>query len=167
LLAAAAVEPASPEPFLLDFSQVEVATASFLRESILIFRDSIRAQKSNFYPVVANASEPVLEELMVLIRAGGGVLMSCRLRHNGEITDGKLIGQLEPKQRMTFELVQLHGETDAAELMREYGGGEGTTRTTAWNNRLSALASLGLIVEVAHGRARRYKPLIEERIDGV
>ncbi len=68
------------------------------------------------------------------------------------------LGDLDPKQRVTFDLVCERGETDAAELMRQYGG---TKTQTAWNNRLAALAALGLVVEMSQGRAKRYKPLLQ------
>ena len=61
---------------------------------------------------------------------------------------------------MTFDLVQERGETDAGELMRDHGEKEGV-KQTAWNNRLASLAGLGLVIEIAQGRAKRYKPLFE------
>jgi hypothetical protein len=61
---------------------------------------------------------------------------------------------------MTFEIVYQHGETDAGELMRK--NDDGLKHTTAWNNRLSSLASMGLIMEVSRGRSKRYRPLFWE-----
>jgi hypothetical protein len=71
-----------------------------------------------------------------------------------------LIGQLDRKQQLTFDLVRQRGETDAMELMREFGDTE-DVGSTAWNNRLSSLVSLGLIIELSFGRAKRYKPLLQ------
>jgi hypothetical protein len=34
-------------------------------------------------------------------------------------------------------------------------------KQTAWNNRLSALAMSGLVVELSEGRSKRYKPMFE------
>jgi len=45
--------------------------------------------------------------------------------------------------------------------MREHGESEGV-KQTAWNNRLAALAGLGLVVELSQGRAKRYRPLFME-----
>ena len=42
--------------------------------------------------------------------------------------------------------------------MRDYGKRKGVQQT-AWNNRLAALAAVGLVVEVSAGRTKRYKPL--------
>jgi hypothetical protein len=161
LLAAAMTEPALPEPLYLDFSGVEVATASFLRESVLSFRDIVRGRHSTFYPVIANANDNVRDELVELVRARGDVLVTCTLHEDGSVAEGAQIGSLDPKQRVTLELVRERGETDAGELMRTHGKSEGLAHATAWNNRLASLASLGLIVELAHGRAKRYRPLFE------
>ena len=65
--------------------------------------------------------------------------------------------------KLTFDLVSERGETDAAELMREYGANEKPIAQTAWNNRLASLTSLGLLVESSQGRAKRYRPLFRER----
>ena len=159
LLAATTAEPAGPEPVFLDFSGVEVATASFLRESVLAFRDVARGRRSHFYPVIANADEAVRDELMELLLPRGDVLMACVLHEDGVVADAGPMGELDPKQRLTFDLVRTHGETDAGALMRSYGESEGMKHTTAWNNRLSSLAALGLVVELSQGRAKRYRPL--------
>jgi hypothetical protein len=160
LVALTVQELLEPEPFFLDFLSVEVATASFLRESVLSLRNIVRGQRSNFYPVIANANETVRDELHELV--GGqrsDVLIACTLGESGRVSSVGLIGQLEPVQQRTFDLVRSIGETDASELMRAHGAADQTTRTTAWNNRLTSLTFLGLLVEVSQGRSKRYKPL--------
>lgn len=157
-------EPNSPEPLFLDFSEVEVATASFLRETVLAYRDAVRRRRSNFYPVVANASSVIVDELVVLTAADNDVVITCSLEDNNGPRELRIIGELDPKQRITFDLVHERGETDAAELMREHGGDEANRVTqTAWNNRLASLAGRGLVVELSQGRAKRYRPLFQER----
>ena len=150
-------EPTAPEPVYLDFQGVEVATASFLRESIVEFRDIVRRRWTNYYPVVANANDSVTEELSVLV-AQRDVLMLCTLDVKGRPRSPRLLGDLEPKQRIAFDLVQERGETDAGELMRSSQDTENVGQT-AWNNRLSALSRLGLLMEMSNGRAKRYRPL--------
>jgi len=65
MLEHASGEPEKPEQLFLDFSGVQIATASFLRESVFAFRDAIRRRRSNFYPVIANAESAVEDELKV------------------------------------------------------------------------------------------------------
>ena len=151
-------EPEEPEPVYLDFAGVEVATASFLRESVLDFRDIVRRRWTNCYPVVANANDTIAEELSVLLEPQRDVLMLCTLNKDGVPCASRLLGELEPKQRITFELVRKLGEADAGELMRTANGSEGVGQT-AWNNRLASLSRLGLLMETSHGRAKRYRPL--------
>lgn len=161
LLGVLTSEPAVPEAVFLDFTGVEAATASFLRESVLAFRDMVRGRRSNLYPVVANANEAVREDLAELVKSRGGVLLTCELDQDGHVTEARVIGDLDPKQQLTFDLVKKRGETDAAELMREHGAGE-TVGPTAWNNRLAALVGLGLVIEdVSSGRTKRYRPLLQ------
>jgi len=161
LLEHTASEPAAPEAVFLDFENIEVATASYLRESIVGFRDVIRGRDSLYYPVIANPNDAVRDELLELARARGDVFMTCVLAEDGTVRQAALTGDLEAKQLLTFKLVQEHGETDAGELMREYGEREKVRHATAWNNRLSALAALGLIVEMRQGRLKRYRPLFQ------
>lgn len=159
LLEAAKSEPSTAEPLFLDFAEVDVATASFLRESVLAFRDHMRRRRSNFYPIVANANDAVREELLLVASSGGGALMACKLGRGDKATAPHLIGELEPKQRRAFDLVTKIGMTDAGQLRREYA--DDAQHTTAWNNRLSALANLGLVIEFSEGRAKKYRTLLE------
>ena len=153
-------QPTDPEPFFLDFSNVEVATASYLRESVLAFRDFVRGKRSMLYPVIANANEVIREELLVLAASGGAAIMSCILSPEGKVSDPVLLGNLDPKQQLAFDLVNQRGETDATELMRDFG--EGLKSATGWNNRLASLAALGVVIEVSQGRSKRYRPVLVE-----
>ena len=110
----------------------------------------IRGRRANLYPVIANAADEVRDELEELLRPRGDVLMTCVLDQMDRVSQPTLIGDLDPKQKVTFDLVRERGETDASELMREYGEREGV-KQTAWNNRLAALAALGLVVELTQG----------------
>ena len=87
--------------------------------------------------------------------------MLCTLNREGIPGSPRLLGALEPKQRITFDLVKELGETDAGELMRTAKGTEEVGQT-AWNNRLASLSRLGLLMELNHGRVKRYRPLTLE-----
>lgn len=78
LLKATAQEPPEVTPVLLNFEWIEVATSSFLRESVVAFRDAIRNRRSNYYPVVANPNSEVREELEELLSCKGGVLVGVQ-----------------------------------------------------------------------------------------
>lgn len=156
--------PTPPRPSLiyLDFRQVEVATASYLRESVLAYRTFVRGQRSTAYPIIANANEEVRDELHELVQARGDALPVCELNEEGKQTNCEIIGDLDPKQRLTYDLVIGKGEIDAGELWRSNSAAEGLASPTAWNNRLSSLASLGLLIEHSQGRAKRYRSVFGE-----
>jgi len=149
-------EPETPEPLLLDFARVEVATASYLRESVLEFRNFIRGRKSNFYPVVANAAPDIIDEISELMQNRGDVVMTCTTSEDGRVLQYQHLGKLDPMQKLTFDLVNSEGETTASKLMEIEKGG---IKATAWNNRLAALSNLGLICEQSRGRAKTYRPV--------
>ena len=71
----------------------------------------------------------------------------------------RLLGDLDPKQQITFDLVQKQRITDAAQLVRNYQDIDQPVSQNAWNNRLAALSKLGIIVELHSGRTKRYTPL--------
>lgn len=156
LVAALPDEPSVPEPLLLDFGKIEIATASFLRESVLAFRTFVRGRRSNFYPAVANASPDVIDELVELVHPRGDALMTCTLADDGELLRCGHVGKLDPMQQLTFDLVARLGETTVTRLMEIE---QGQVKATAWNNRLASLSNLGMICEQSHGRTKTYSPL--------
>ena len=156
------IPPAEPEAYFLDFAGVQLATSSFLRESVLAFRDFVRKQNPNVYPVIANAVEAIREELEILLDVRADALWACELTEEQQVRHPKLIGTLDPMQRATFDLVVAHPEVDAPTLAREHGRAH-RVGTTAWNNRLAALAAKGLVVERSAGRSKIYRSLLEGR----
>lgn len=152
-------ESQSPELIFLDFSGVNVATASFLREAVLAYRDTVRRRRSNLYPIVANANQVIEDELKILVIAEGDALMLCLLDKNDQPRAPRILGQLDPKQRLTFDLVQKDTETNASALMRAHREKERVNQN-AWNNRLASLANLGLVIELSEGRSKKYRPLL-------
>lgn len=153
---------AEPAALFLDFSGIEIATASYLRESVLRFKNHMRTSKTTVYPVLANANESVLEEAAVVIDATNDALLACRLDQANEVSEVQLLGKLDPKQRMTLSVVNQAKRADASSLMKQFGAQEKTTRTTAWNNRLAALSSRGLIREISEGRSKHYVSMFDE-----
>lgn len=148
-----------PERVFLDFADIEVATVSFLRESVIGYRDFIRSSHQNIYPVIANANPAVLEELELLLSARADALWCCRLDDQGQPVDHRIIGGLDPAQRGTFESVRELGSASAPELAARFS--DQNIGTTAWNNRLSGLAAKGLLLETRHGKTKVFRPLLE------
>lgn len=154
-------EPSEPEAMYLDFRGIEVATASFLREAVLELRDTLRRRRSKWYPVPANCGDTVSEELRMLVENSKTALTTCVLDSNNVPNEPRVLGVLEPKQELTFQLVQKYKEVEATTLAEKHSDEERLTAPTAWNNRLASLVQLGLIVELP-GRPKRYRALLQE-----
>ena len=148
------VPPSEPETMYIDFAGVDVATVSFLRESVLAYRNHARSHWANVYPVVTNLSAKVLEELENYVIERGDALVAT----TG--TDVRVLGRLEEKQELTLKAVIKEGEVDAPTLAERYKK-NGPASPTAWNNRLVALALKGLLIELSSGRSKRYRPVLE------
>jgi hypothetical protein len=150
-----AKEPDNPEVAYLDFSGIAAATASFLRDGPLAFRSMIRARASKLYPVIANAAEPIIEDLEFILNRNNDAMLCCDLSRKGKTTKVQVIGRLEDKQLLTYNLVRKLGEADTGSLSRE--GNDDSVGPTAWNNRLAALTAKGLIMEFPRGRAKAFR----------
>jgi 5S rRNA maturation endonuclease (ribonuclease M5) len=154
-------EPLQPEVLELDFANVEVATASFLRECVLSVRNAVRNRGSNFYPVTVSANQSIIDDLSELAEHRKEVFVIADRDQRGELREFQLVGRLEAKQQTTLGLVKRLRRTDAADLMERYGSDEGLTTTTAWNNRLASLALQGLIAENRIGRLKKYHMIFD------
>jgi hypothetical protein len=158
-LVAATPSSAAPMPAFLDFTGIEVATASFLREAVIGFRDYARRSLGNVYPAVANLAPAVAEELDFFVRAHSDALWSCELDSRDTVISARLIGELDPVQRSTFEMAVELRTISAPELAARFA--DLRIGPTAWNNRLSALATKGLLVERKQGKTKSFSPLLE------
>lgn len=158
-LIAATPSVAVPTPAFLDFTDIQVATASFLREAVIGFRDFARQSLGNIYPVVTNLAPSIAEELEFFVRSRGDVLWNCELGTGENVINARLIGELDPAQRSTFEAAIELGAITAPELAARFADQQ--IGPTAWNNRLSALATKGLLVERKQGKTKSFSPLLE------
>ena len=150
--------PETATPLFIDFNNVQVATASYLRESIFSFKSYLRSVGSKYYAIAANVNDSVYDELLLVAYARNDAIISCQLNEVDLVSDVCLVGKLDPKQQITFDLVNKLSEADANTLRDRYGA---TEKTTAWNNRLAGLAARGLIREFTKGRAKYYRPVVE------
>jgi hypothetical protein len=150
--------PAKPEAVFLDFNGVAVATASFLRDSIVAYRNHARSNWPSLYPVAANLAPRVREELDGWLKDRGEAFIVCSLDADGIATEATVIGVVDGKQGIALAGVVTLGETDVPTLAKHV---DEDVAQTAWNNRLGALVTKGLIIEVTRGRNKRYRPILE------
>jgi len=154
-LLASVEEPRTPEPVFLDFYGIAVATASFLRDGPLAYRQLVRSRGSNIYPVIANANDKIIEELRLFLLSRNDAMFCCALSRAGSASDIRLVGALDDKQAITLELVRRLGKVDTGMLTD--GRYDPLVKATAWNNRLAALVEKGLVIESARGRGKYFR----------
>lgn len=154
--------PAEPQPLFLGFGGIQLATASYLRESVFQFKSILRKRRSTLYPVIANAHPFIVDEIREIANSLNDVFVVCTNPGDGSVANVEIVGQLDPKQKMTLDAVIELRVADASTLMKKFGTQEQTTRTTAWNNRLAALSSRGVLREFQSGRSKSYQPLFDE-----
>jgi len=156
-----ATEPSAPSLLFLDFDRVASATVSFLREGPLALREQLRSSGSNLYPVFSNLSPAVTDSLNDYLTATRDAVFVCDLAPSGEVSKARLLGQLDPKQDLTYKAVTKMGTTTATALAEKHSGPE-NVGVTAWNNRLAALTAKGLLMESQQGRTKAYRVTLQE-----
>jgi len=149
--------PTVPSPVFLDFAGVESATASYLRESVMGFRDYCLRSRLPLYAVVANAHPDIIEELEIVLAAENDAILACSLSPENDATAVRIFGPLDHTQRITLDEVSKRGQVDAITLSQT----SDEVGSTAWNNRLVALAGKGLVIEEKKGRGKYYRPVVE------
>jgi hypothetical protein len=101
----------------------------------------------------------VEEELDALLFRADDAFLSFGYTPNGAFSSPRLLGNLDPKLKETYERIQEKREATATELYLE--ARDKRVGPTAWNNRLNVLASKGLLVEIPLGKAKKYRPIVE------
>jgi hypothetical protein len=145
--------------FVLDFAGIELATASFLRECVLGFRDYCRQSQANLYPIIANANQIVEEELGLLLQDRNEAMIACKVS-GSKLSKSHLIGFLDEKLKLTLSAAVERGSVEAGTLAEHYLDAE-KIGVTGWNNRLANLSAAGLLIETKAGRAKTYRPIVE------
>lgn len=146
-----------PGLFVIDGVGVDVATSSFLREGIIGFRNFVRREKPDLYPVLSNLTPDVEEELVGLLNQMGEAYWIFDISQ-GFVKKRRLIGRIDPKLKETLELIERGQGYDAATLWKSTNSTE-SVGVTAWNNRLASLSKQGLVFESRVGKQKFFHPL--------
>jgi hypothetical protein len=146
--------------FILDFSEIRVATSSFIREAIIVFRRRTREGLPHLYPVLTNLSAEVEEELLIALNQMGEAFWCFSMDKKGGIRKRRLLGRLDPKLQETLDLIDAGRGFDAVTLWKSTNSTE-SVGVTAWNNRLANLSKQGLVFESKVGKQKYFRPLHE------
>jgi hypothetical protein len=145
--------------FVIDCNGLDVATSSFLREGIVGFRNLVRREKSDLYPVLSNLSANIEEEFVGLLNQMGEAFWVFDLSRE-VVKKRRLIGRIDPKLKETLDLIESGRGYDAATLWKSTNSTE-SVGVTAWNNRLASLSKQGLVFESRVGKQKYFHPLHE------
>lgn len=154
LLASLIARTADEQPkgvLILDFDGVGDASASFLRESILAYRDWARAYEPELYPVLANISDAVREEFNTLLRDRGQAMPGCRLDAAGEPVEAEVLGALELGLSETLAMVRERGTVTLEDLRQA-----SEAKSTTLSNRIASLIRQGFVVTTQEPKRRAY-----------
>lgn len=159
----AAVE-ASPEgsTVLLDWSGVEVATASYFSGTYLRLLRMTMTGDLDRYLVLAGYNETCADELKLALELAGLVALKADCRKSGTIENVQPFGKLETAYLETFAAVQGTKGTSASELHRQNARRHSRIGKTAWINRLTYLHRLRLVRRQKTGRQFIFRPVEEE-----
>lgn len=136
----------------IDFDNVGDASASFLRESIIAFRDWARSYQPELYPVLANISDSVREEFVTLLRDRGEAMPGCRLSPSGEPHDPEVLGALELGLSETLATIRERGSVTLEDLRHA-----SEAKPTTLSNRVASLIRQGFVVTTQEPKRRAYR----------
>lgn len=151
--------PGKPEVCFLDFCDVAVVTTSFMRDSVIAYRNHARSAWPYLYPAAANLGAAVREEFEIWLGETNDIFVICDLDDAEKPSNVTVLGQIDGKQLVALRGVIDLGETDVSGLAAHVGE---AVAPTAWNNRIGSLLAKGLVIEVSNtGRNKRYRPILE------
>jgi hypothetical protein len=143
---------------VLDFRGVEVASASFLREAVLAFRDYVRVYQPDAFPVVGNLSDAIREEFDVLLRQRGEAMLGCVIDATGAVIKVEVLGELEPGLDTTLAEVRQHGQLTLGDLRKT----NEDVKASTWSNRLASLVRQGFVIPDQDANRRVYRFALTE-----
>jgi hypothetical protein len=160
----------------LDFTGIEVATASYIVKTVLWLTMCGRMhagalkkaeQRSldatveplNVFPVVLGANDDIQQEIDEVFARRGLACLIAEGIQNGGIAVGAVRGTVEPMIARTIRALGGVLEVTAEDLHAKCPGEN--VNVTAWNNRLSELIRIRLARRRRQGKFWMYQPLAE------
>jgi hypothetical protein len=184
LIKRAIADVESPDDGLIvaiDFSGIEIVTASYIKATVLCLAtcgrlhagaltageqktlDWSSVEPLNVFPLVVEASEDVRSEIDEVF-GRRGLACVCIQSLTMDAAEGKILGNVDPAIARTLQSLRGQSETTAEELHASFPS-EGVN-ITAWSNRLAELLRLRIARRKREGKTWRYQPLAQTLIYG-
>jgi hypothetical protein len=166
----------------VDFSGIELVTASYIKATVLWLAmcgrlhagaltpaeqktfDWASIESLNVFPLVVGATEDVRGEIDEVFGRRGLPCVCVESRTKNAILEGKVLGNVDPAIARTIQSLRGHSETTAEDLHAN-SPSEGVN-ITAWSNRLAELLRLRIAQRKRQGKTWRYQPLAQTLIYG-
>jgi hypothetical protein len=166
----------------VDFSRVELVTASYIKATVLWLSmcgrlhagaltpaeqktlDWAAIEPLNVFPVVIGASEDVRGEIDEVFGRRGLPCVCVESRTKDAIIEAKVLGNVDPAIARTIHSLRGQSETTAEDLHAN-APSEGVN-ITAWSNRLAELLRLRIARRERQGKTWLYQPLAQTLIYG-
>jgi hypothetical protein len=155
----AAIEQApSGDTVVLDWSGIEIVTASYLGATFGALLRMAMAGDLDRYFVVTGLNKNGLDELKLVIDVQNLIALVGESEADGSLRNVQSLGTLDPAYAETFQAVQ---KVKAASALDLYKLAQARTRIgkTAWINRLSNLHRLRLVRKLRVGRQYVFESL--------
>lgn len=147
---------------LLDFTGIEMVTASAAREAVLRLVEHLADRRT--LAVLVNMNQETCDEIEFAAQAGRQIIVVAAAVTAEGPQRLRLLGPVDEKVRETLEMVFKLGETDAKGANDAYTGS--SMGATAWNNRFAALAQTRLLKERKVGKTKYYSLALKGLVDG-
>jgi hypothetical protein len=142
-------EAASQAPVVyLDFTEVEVVTASYFRTAIT----PLWAMEDLGVPVLANVAGECQEDIRLALEMRGHAVWQVLFGVDQAVTDPRILGTLDAELLSVLQSLLNRGPITAASI----AGQDQTVTRTAWNNRLAGLWRGRLLCRWKRGREHHY-----------
>jgi hypothetical protein len=166
----------------VDFSGIELVTASYIKATVLWLAmcgrlhagaltpaeqktlDWASIEPLNVFPLVVGATEDVRNEIDEVFGRRGLPCVCVESRTKKAILEGKVLGNVDPAIARTIQSLRGQAETTAEDLHAS-SPAEGVN-ITAWSNRLAELLRLRIAQRKRQGKTWRYQPLAQTLIYG-
>ncbi|MBL8279062.1 MAG: hypothetical protein JNL93_20370 [Pelomonas sp.] len=147
---------------MLDFSGVEMVTASAAREAVLKLVEHLADRRT--LAVLVNLNPETCDEIEFAAQASRQLVVVAEAMEPDGPQGLRLLGPVDEKVKETLELVSRLGETDAKGANDAYTGN--SMGATAWNNRFAALSQARLLTERKVGKTKYYSLALKGLVDG-
>ena len=149
----AAVEEAlSGDTVVLDWSGIEIVTASYLGATFGTLLRMAMSGDLDRYFVMTGLNKAGLDELKLVIEVQKLIALVGDLHKDGSLHNVQSIGMLDPAYAETLQVVQKVKTASATNLYRRAPNSGTRIGKTAWINRLSNLHRLRLVRKQRVGR---------------